>query len=86
MRYDESPGSPAAWISEDGRVRIQQEDAIRLKILGKRVDAADIVCCWCCLIHYYSRHLAVQRTPFDHRVCVCVCARARAVCGRNNQG
>ncbi len=42
MQFD--PGStPPCFISEDGTVRIEKDSEVRLRIVGTRVDATEIV-------------------------------------------
>lgn len=43
MNFDPQ-SNPPAFVSEDETVKIAKDDEVRLKIVGTRVDATEIVC------------------------------------------
>lgn len=42
MRYDGESGVPC-WVSDVEKVRIAKEDEVRLRVIGSRVDATQLV-------------------------------------------
>jgi DNA-directed RNA polymerase II subunit RPB7 len=42
MEFDQQ-STPPCFVSEDGALRIEKDSEVRLKIVGTRVDAAEIV-------------------------------------------
>lgn len=51
MKFD-TQSNPPAFVSEDETVRISKDDEVRLKIVGTRVDATEIVCFLLYFIYY----------------------------------
>ncbi len=43
MRHDGESGVPC-WVSDAEKIRISKDDEVRLKIIGSRVDATQLVC------------------------------------------
>ena len=44
MAFEGGSSTDASYVSQDGSSKIAKDDQVRLRIIGTRVDATEIVC------------------------------------------
>jgi DNA-directed RNA polymerase II subunit RPB7 len=61
--------SPPSYHSEDSEITIEEGSHVRLRVMGTRVDATEIVSTLCCTVHMYVRTYIIHLFTASHILC-----------------